>query len=74
MLKFDGEGGWKVESLTDTDINRRLSDAEEKHKIEAQLSNVPKLKERLKELCTVLGDSSTLLEENEFENGCDSDN
>lgn len=73
MLKFDGEGGWKIESLTDTDINRRLSSAEEKQKIEAQLGNVSKLKERLKELCTILGDSSTLLEENDYVDGSDSD-
>lgn len=52
MLKFDGEGRWKLENMSDT-LDDRLSLADEKTKLQCQLADVPKLKERLVEICAV---------------------
>uniref|UniRef100_A0A1I7V4M5 ABC transporter domain-containing protein n=1 Tax=Caenorhabditis tropicalis TaxID=1561998 RepID=A0A1I7V4M5_9PELO len=60
LIQYDGEGGYKVSSLNEKTIGERMSYSEEKHQLERQLAEVPRWKERLQEVCQLLGDEDNL--------------
>ncbi|EGT42132.1 CBN-PMP-4 protein [Caenorhabditis brenneri] len=60
LLQYDGEGGYKVSCLNEKTIGERMSYSEEKHQLERQLAEVPRWKERLQEVCQLLGNEDHL--------------
>lgn len=54
VFKFDGEGGWTIEEMN---ANKRLTFHDEKALLESQLKGVPNMKNRLQELCVLLGEN-----------------
>lgn len=61
ILQFDGIGKWKFEELNNN-LDNRLNLKQEKDKLEKILLTVPSSKERLQELCNILGESSIALQ------------
>jgi len=59
LLKFDGQGGWEFGPLNAQALGN-LKD--EKTRLEASLAGVPEMQKRLRELCTLLGEDSNLLQ------------
>lgn len=62
----DDAGGWRFGELN---ASTMVSLKEEKTRLEAQLAGIPKMEKRLKELCSLLGDSSVVSELNDDEGG-----
>ncbi|KAK6746883.1 hypothetical protein RB195_000245 [Necator americanus] len=70
LLQYDGEGGYKMSCLSDSAIGERLSLSEEKKELEEKLGKVSQMKDRLAELCQILGEdteSADLISDSENE-------
>lgn len=63
ILQFDGHGNWKFDELN-KNLNERLNLKQEKDNLEKSLLNIATTKERLKELCEILGEDSIVLDNN----------
>ncbi len=61
ILQFDGQGNYKFEELN-SNLNERLNLKQEKDALEKSLLSVSNSKNRLKELCELLGESSICLD------------
>lgn len=58
LLQYDGEGSYRISVLSDSTIGERLSLSDEKRQIEGKLSEIQQMKERLAELCQILGEDA----------------
>ncbi|CAB3409779.1 unnamed protein product [Caenorhabditis bovis] len=56
LLKYDGEGRYELTKFDESDIGQRLSYSDEKKQLEEKLKDVSQWKERLQELCQLLGE------------------
>nr|QNH67892.1 ATP-binding cassette transporter subfamily D member 2 [Brachionus rotundiformis] len=61
ILLFDGIGKWRFDELNNN-LDNRLNLKQEKDNLEKILLTVPTSKERLQELCNILGEGSIALE------------
>ena len=60
ILQFDGHGNWKFEELN-SNLDQRLDLKQEKDSLEKTILGVSNSKERLKQLCEILGEDSVAL-------------
>lgn len=60
ILQFDGHGNWKFEELN-ANLDKRLSLKQEKDSLEQRLLSIEQSKQRLVELCSILGENSIAL-------------
>ncbi|CAD6198598.1 unnamed protein product [Caenorhabditis auriculariae] len=56
LLQYDGEGGYKMSSMTGTTLGDRMSFTDEKRELERKLAEVPQWQDRLHHISQILGD------------------